>query len=71
MGDKKTSTSDLIAFNARMTREDIDRLKRLQTRMQEEYGPSVRVTLRTVIIEATAKLEAYYEKLDRDRERKR
>lgn len=62
--DKEKATR---LFNTRLTDDDYARLERLRDRLQERYGPRVRVTYRTVIQEAMDTLEKRLDDLERKR----
>ncbi len=63
--------SKTMQVNVRLTPVDMERLRALQRRLQEAHGPSVDITPRVVILEAMTLLEARYDKLERDRARRR
>ena len=58
-------------FNLRLSQAEYERLESLRERLQAKMGESVRVSQKTVFLEALRALEAYYEKLDRDKARER
>jgi len=58
-------------FNLRLSQTEYDRVQRLQERLQEKMGESITVSQKTVFLEALRQLEAYYDKLDRDKARGR
>lgn len=58
------------AFHVRATRADLERVERLRSRLQEQLGPLVSVTQRTVFLAALERLEAHLDKLEKDRERR-
>lgn len=58
------------ALNIRLTPAELDQIEQLRTRLQEQLGPTVRVTQRTVILTALERLEAHLAKLEKDRTRR-
>lgn len=64
-----TSSSDQI--NIRVRRQERERLEMLRQRLQARLGPHIQATQRLVLLEALDRLEAHYEKLERDRGRER
>jgi hypothetical protein len=58
-------------LHVRMPDEELERVEKLRERIQARMGSGVRVTQRTVILEALAKLQAHFDKLDGDRGRQR
>ena len=59
------------AFNVRMNSQELDRIEAIRERIQARLGPGVRVTQRTALMEMLERTEAYYAKLDKDRDRER
>lgn len=63
-------------LNLKLTPEEIERIRRLvervQTRVRKQKGyEAVEVSARSVVMSAIASLEAYYDRLERDKERER
>lgn len=56
-----------VAFHVRASQADLDRIESLRSRLQEQMGPQVRVTQRTVLLVALERLEAYLAKLDAEK----
>ena len=54
-------------LNIRMRRSDLERIERLKERVQQRMGGGVRVSQRTVILEALDALEKRYADLERKR----
>jgi hypothetical protein len=58
-------------LNIRLSEEEYSEVERLKERLQNQMGKTVRVTTKTVFLEALKQLQAYYDKLDRDKRRER
>lgn len=58
-------------LNIRMTEEERERVERLREWLQQRLGPHVKVSERTVIMEALDALEAKRARLEADRGRPR
>ena len=58
-------------LHVRMPDEELERVERLRERLQAKMGPHVRVTQRTVILEALERLQTHFDRLDRDQGRQR
>lgn len=72
MNDANTSGKGKVwHFNLRLTDGEYEQLERLRERLQQRYGETVRVSQKTVFLEALRALQGYYDKLDRDKTRDR
>jgi hypothetical protein len=60
-----------VQINIRLAPGDLERLRALERRLQEAHGPSVIITPRVVMLEAMTLLEAHYDRLEKDRSRRR
>ncbi len=57
-------------FHVRATPTELAQVERLRERLQEQLGPLVTVTQRTVFLAALERLEAHLAKLEKDRTRR-
>lgn len=71
MNDDSATKGKIWHFNLRLSDAEYERLESLRTRLQEKMGESVRVSQKTVFLEALRALEAYYAKLEKDKQRDR
>jgi hypothetical protein len=65
MADDTASSNRIL--NVRMSQADMDRIKSLRDWLQERKGRTVRVSQKTVILEALEELEKRRKELDRQR----
>lgn len=61
----------MAALNVRMSEEELARVDALRERLQKRADVGVLVTQRIVVLRALETLEAYLDKLDRERGRPR
>lgn len=71
MPDTQQTEKANVSFNLRLTRSQYERFESLRRRMQERVSKNIRLTQKTVFLEALGALEAYYAKLEKDRKRDR
>ncbi len=64
-------TTKQLQLNVKVSAEELARVRALQARLQTRYGPNVRITTRTVLLEALSTLETYYDRLEKDKARLR
>lgn len=68
--DQQPERAD-INLNLRLTKSQYQRFERLRERLQARVSENMRVTQKTVFLEALKALEGYYDKLERDKRRER
>jgi hypothetical protein len=71
MGKQNATPAKIWHFNLKMSDDERNRIERLREAIQQRLGANVRVSQKTVILEALERLEAYYAKLERDKQRER
>jgi len=65
------ATERTRVFGVKVSNEEMERIESLRVRLQNRAGSHVRVTSRTVLLEALDRLESHLERLERDKGRDR
>lgn len=65
------ATERTRVFGVKVSDEEMQRIDQLRERLQRRSGEHVRVTSRTVLLEALDRLEAHLDRLERDKGRDR
>jgi len=71
MASDKTSEDKELRVNLRLSPDEMTRFMKVLAAIQRRVGQNVRVTQKATFLEAVSMLEAYYDKLERDRQRGR
>ncbi len=58
-------------LNLRVSNEEYERFQKVKAAVQRRVGPNIKATDKGTFLEALSMLEAYYERLERDRQRSR
>lgn len=57
-------------LNFRLTTDELARFEKVRAAIQQRLGQNIRVTQKATLLEALSMLEAYYDKLERDRRKR-
>lgn len=72
MSEKEATDNEASErLNLRLTKEEASRFEKVREAIQRRIGANIKATKKGAFLEALGMIEAYYDKLERDRQRSR